>query len=56
MAMATNKRPLVFRLMAKFYVKVDNHALEIDSASCLCEAVSFLLKIHYALDLSMSMN
>ena len=46
------QQPLLFRLQDAYYVKVDQQAIKLTDASCFADAVEFLLKVFYVLNLA----
>ena len=48
---AGSKQPLLFSLGGEYYVKLDRQALHISSATCMCDAVQFLLMVFFVFNL-----
>jgi hypothetical protein len=44
-------QPLLFKVNGEYYVKVDAQAIQVTTASCFCDAVEFLIKCFYVLQL-----
>ena len=46
----STKQLVLFRLSSRYYVKVDSMSISVEAA-CFCDAVEFLVKLYYVLDL-----
>lgn len=46
----STKQLVLFRLSSRYYIKVDSMSISVEAA-CFCDAVEFLVKLYYVLDL-----
>jgi len=50
------QQPLLFWLQDAYYMKVDRQAIKLTEVSCFADAVEFLLKMFYVLNLAYPQN